>query len=275
MAISAKDVMALRQRTGMGMMECKEALAESGGDADAAVKILRERAKGKMDERADRAAAEGVIAAAVSGDGKTAVMVELNTETDFTAKNEATIEAANKVAEHALSGSGDTVERDAAIDELVDAVRLTTKENVSFARGVRFTAGDGEKLGMYVHFNQQSGALVKVAGDADDEAVKGVAIHVTAADGMALPVPLAADESGLDPAVVEAKKKEYIAEAEATGKPAEIAEKMSTGKMRKWIGENTLMGQAYVKDMTGKTLVRDALGGAKVVAFKRYQVGMP
>ena len=273
MAISAKDVMALRQRTGMGMMECKAALTEADGDTAKAVDILREAAKGKMDERSDRAAAEGTLAVAVSGDGKTAVLIELNTETDFTARNDATTETADKIAQHALAGSGDTVERDATIDELVDAVRLTTKENISLARGVRMTADEGETFGTYLHHNRQVGALVKVAGDVDAESLAGLAQHVTAADGSMMPAPIAADEGSLDQAAIAAKKAEFVAEAEASGKPAEIAEKMSTGKLRKWVDDNTLMGQAYVKDMTGKTKVRDMLKGAKATGFVRYQVG--
>jgi len=271
MAISAKDVMSLRQRTGMGMMECKKALNEADGDFEAAVGILREAAKGKMDERTDRAAAEGTLAVAAAEDQSAAAIIEINTETDFTARNDSLIEAADKIVDIALAGDAGEVTPGDEITQLIDDVRLTTKENISFARGVKLT---GPKVGSYLHHNRQIGALVVVEGDVDNETLTGLAQHISAADGTMLPSPQAVDEAGLPADVVEAKKAEFVKEAEQSGKPAEIAEKMSTGKLRKWIDENTLLGQAYVKDMTGKTKVGELLDGAKVLDFKRYQVGI-
>ncbi|QNN21466.1 translation elongation factor Ts [Planctomycetales bacterium ZRK34] len=272
MAITAKDVMSLRQRTGMGMMECKKALGEAGGDFDAAVEILRAAAKGKMDERTDRAAAEGTLAVAKSDSA--VAMIEINTETDFTARNDSVIEIADKIADQAIeAGEGEVAAND-QITALIDEVRLTTKENISYARGVKFSAAAGGKVGSYLHHNRQIGALLVVEGDLDDETLTGLAQHVTAADGMTMPVPLAVDEASLSADAIAEKKAEFVKEAEESGKPAEIAEKMSTGKLRKWVDENTLLGQAYVKDMTGKTKVGDLLGGAKVVKFIRYQVGV-
>lgn len=272
MAITAKDVMSLRQRTGMGMMECKKALAEADGDFQAAVEILRAAAKGKMDERTDRAAAEGTLA--VSTDDGAAAMIEINTETDFTARNDSVIETADKIADVALEGGEGEIEVNDQITALIDEIRLTTKENISFARGVKFAAGSGGKVGSYLHHNRQIGALVVVEGDVDDETLTGLAQHVTAADGLTMPMPLAVDEAGLPADAVETRKTEFITEAQESGKPQEIAEKISTGKLRKWIDENTLLGQAYVKDMTGKTKIGDLLNGAKVLKFIRYQVGV-
>lgn len=273
--ISAKDVMALRNRTGMGMMECKAALTEAGGDVAKAVEILREKAKGKMDERADRAASQGTLAIAKSPKG--VAMIELNTETDFVARGEAFTGAADKIAQHVLDTQGEgEAKADADITSTIDNIRVTSKENASFARGVKFGLNTGETIGAYLHHNRQVGAMVKISGGTiTDEVLSGLAQHVTAADGVMLPVPMAADREGLDAAAVEAKRQEFIEEAKATGKPAEIAEKISTGKLNKWIDDNTLVGQAYVKDMTGKSKVKDILPkGAKVVAFKRYQVGI-
>lgn len=272
MAITAKDVMSLRQRTGMGMMECKKALGDAGGDFDAAVELLRAAAKGKMDERTDRAAAEGTLAVA-KADGS-AAMIEINTETDFTARNDSVIDVADKIADIALEGAEGEVAANDQITALIDDVRLTTKENISFARGVKFAAGSGGKIGSYLHHNRQIGALIVVDGQVDDETLTGLAQHVTAADGMTMPVPLAVDEAGLPAGSIDAKKAEFIKEAQDSGKPAEIAEKMSTGKLRKWVDENTLLGQAYVKDMTGKTRVGDLLNGARILKFIRYQVGV-
>src|SRR5688500_17084724 len=128
MVISAKDVMALRQQTGMGMMECKAALNESNGDVSAAIEILRKAAKGKMDLRTDRAAAEGALAVARSADGKSVALVELNTETDFVARNDAFIAAADKIAQHALKGAAGEIAADGTIQQVIDEIRITTKE---------------------------------------------------------------------------------------------------------------------------------------------------
>ena len=125
MAISAKDVMQLRQRTGLGMMECKKALTETDGDMEAAIELLRTKLKGKMDERTDRSAAEGVIA--VARNGSAVAMVELNTETDFTARNEAFVQAADAVAKLALAAGEGEVPATDAITEQIDNIRITTK----------------------------------------------------------------------------------------------------------------------------------------------------
>lgn len=270
--ISAKDVMTLRQRTGMGMMECKAALNEAGGDMDQAVEILRAAAAGKMDERSDREATEGAIAIATDDAGSGGgVMVELNSETDFTAKNDAFIETTDAVAQLALASPAGEVASTDAITAAIEPVRLTTKENISFARGIKVEG----QVGTYLHHNRKLGALIVVTGDGfDAELLTGLAQHVATSDGLVRPEPLGVDESSLDPDAVAAQKAAFIKEAEETGKPAEIAEKMSTGKMKKWIGEVTLLGQPYVKDMTGKTTVADALpDGATIVAYHRYAIG--
>lgn len=271
MAITAQDVMALRQRTGMGMMECKAALNEANGDMQAAVEVLRKSAKGKMDERTDRAAAEGALAIARSADGTSVALVELNTETDFVARNDAFIASAEKAAQTVLAGPDGEASANAEITKLIDEIRITTKENASFARGVKVT---GKQVGAYVHHNRKVAGVVVIDGQLDAESLTGLAQHVAATDGMMLPIPLAIDESGLPADQVAAQKAAYVAEAQASGKPAEIAEKMSAGKLRKWMGDNTLLGQAYVKDMSGKTTVGQVLKGAKIVKYVRYQVGM-
>lgn len=271
MAVSAKDVMALRQKTGMGMMECKKALAEADGDAEAAVEILRKSAKGKMDERTDRAAAQGTLAVATSEDGSAVAMIELNTETDFVARNDAFIEAADKIAASALSSEAGAIEPNDEISQVIDEIRLTTKENASYARGHKLAAGEGQKVGSYLHHNRQVGVIVLVTGEVDDETLTGIAQHVAAH----VPTPVAVDESGLPADQVDAAKQRFVEEAQASGKPAEIAEKISAGKLKKWVDEQTLLGQSYVRDMTGKTTVREALGeGVRVESFVRFAVGV-
>lgn len=269
MAVTAKDVMSLRQRTGLGMMECKQALAESDGDMDAAIDLLRKKLKGKMEERSDRAAAEGVVAIAAKEDA--AAIVELNTETDFVARGEAFNEAAQKIAQLALEApqEGD-LPADDKINQIIDEVRITSKENASYKRGAKLVAREGEKIGQYLHHNNQVGVLVKVAGEAEEDLLTGLCQHIAGH----VPTPLAVDESGLAPDAVEKQKAAAVQEAEATGKPPEIAEKIATGKLKKWIDDNTLLGQSYVRDMSGKTTVGDALPkGTTVTTFVRYQIG--
>jgi elongation factor Ts len=272
--VSAKDVMGLRNRTGMGMMECKAALAEAGGDVEKAVQILREKAKGKMDERLDRAASQGTLATARDASG--AVMIELNTETDFVARGDEFRAAADKIAQHALKQPAGPIAKDDTITTIIDDIRVTSKENASFARGLKIATGPGEIVGFYIHHDRQKGALVKVSGGpVADDVLSGLAQHVVVADGSMLPAPVAPDAQGMDQALVAQKRNEFIEEAKASGKPADIAEKMSTGKLNKWIDDNTLAGQAYVKDMTGKTKVRDVLPkGTKILQFVRFQVGV-
>jgi len=259
----------------VGMMECKNALTEADGDFDKAIELLREKLKGKMDERSDRAAAEGAIAVAVTEDSKSVAMIELNTETDFTARNDEFVESADKIAAIALEMADGEITANDAIKEMIDNIRITTKENASFARGVKFTAPEGGKAGAYLHHNRKVSGLVVVDGEVDDELLTGLGQHISAMDGMMLPVPLAIDKDSLPQADLEAKQNEFVEEAKSTGKPAEIAEKIATGKMGKWVDENTLLGQPYVKDMTGKTKVGEALPkGVTITHFVRYAVGM-
>jgi len=267
MAISAKDVMALRQKTGLGMMECKQALQETDGDTDAAIELLRKKLKGKMDERSERAAAEGMIALA-RRDGA-AAMIELNSETDFAARNESFQEAAQKLAELALNADQDgPIDADDAMNQVVEQLRITIKENISFRRGVKLS---GEKVGSYVHHNGQIGVILSASGPIDDELLTGVCQHIAAH----VPTPLAIDEPALpedlkDKALAEAKE-----EAVASGKPEEIAEKIAKGKYGKWVSEHTLLGQQYVKDMEGKATIAEMLPeGATLHHFIRYAVGL-
>lgn len=271
MAISASDVKALRDRTGMGMMECKAALEEANGDSAAAVEILRKRAKGKMDERTDRQAIEGTLAVAKAADGSAIALVELNSETDFTARNDSFVAAAKKVAELALAGPAGEVAKTDAITDAVDAVRLTTKENCSFSRGVKLAAAAGQRVGSYVHHDRKKAAIILVDGDAPEDLLVGLCQHVVAN----VPVPAAVDESDIDPQMLAKVRSEFIEEAKASGKPAEIAEKMAVGRIQKWIDERTLMGQIYIRELDSKTKIKDALPkGVKVRRFVRYEIGV-
>ncbi len=266
MAIAAKDVMALRKRTGVGMMDCKKALTEADGDAEKAIEILREKLKGKMDERSDREAGEGAIAIAQT-DGAIAI-IELRSETDFTARNDDFLATAQKTAEIILAGDdGETTEANAEITEMVDQLRITIKENISFARGLKIS---GPKVGSYVHFDKKTGSIIAGDGELSDELLTGVAMHITAST----PTPLGVDQDSLPQEQVEAARNAAINEAKESGKPQEIAEKIATGKLRKWVDENTLLGQIYLREMDAKKPVRDFLPqGSTLQPFVRYAVG--
>ena len=271
-AFSAADVKALRERTSMGMMECKKALTEAEGDTDKAIALLREWAGGKMDDRGDREASEGSVA--IASNGSAAVIVKVVAETDFAAKNEDFVANTQKVADLALSMSGTGDLTDAVTDEmkqLVEDLRLTIKENISLAQVHRL---EGEKFGSYVHTNRKSGALVAVTGEAEDDLLKGLAMHVTAAVPPVTPEPIAVDADGRPADAAEAAKKQFVEEAQATGKPAEIAEKIAGGKMKKWQDENTLTGQVYIRELDAKKPIRDYLpGGTTITGFVRAAVG--
>lgn len=266
MAITAKDVMSLRQRTGLGMMECKEALNEANGDADAAIKILMAAAKGKMDLRTDREAVEGAMAIAKSDNSF--VIIELNTETDFVARGEAFVAATQQVADVSLDAPAGEITPSDAVTKIIDEVRVTSKENASFARGTKFDT-TGLKVGSYLHHNLQVGAVVIAEGDIDEDTLLGLAQHVAAH----VPTPLAVDADSLPAELIEENKAKAVADAEASGKPAEIAEKIATGKLNKWISDNTLLGQSYVRD--DKLTVKQVLpAGVTLKAFVRYEVGV-
>jgi elongation factor Ts len=265
MAISAKDVQALRQRTGLGMMECKKALTETDGDMDAAIDLLRTKLKGKMDERTDRSAAEGAVAVARNGDSVT--MIEVNTETDFTARNDDFLTAAEKIAQAALEAEAGEVPVTDSINEHIDQIRITTKENASYRRGHKLVA---PVVGHYLHHNKQVGVVVAAEGEIDQDTLTGICQHIAAH----VPTPVAVDEDGL-PADAKAKAmNDAKQEAIDSGKPENIAEKIAQGKYGKWVAENTLLGQQYVKDMEGKSTVGDNIPkGAKITSFVRYVVG--
>jgi elongation factor Ts len=276
MAITAKDVNDLRQRSGLGMMECKQALTEANGDMQAAIDLLRKKGLAKMDGRTDRASAEGRIAAAVSADKSRGVIVEVNTETDFTAKSDTFVQMVAKVAAEALkpgsAAAGGDVSKTDAIQAAIDEVRLTTKENVQFARG-KAVGGAGRKVGSYVHFTGKLGVIVEVetgGAEVSDELLKELCQHVTANPT----VPLGVTQADI-PAEVVAKERE-IAKAQAIeqGKPEQIAEKMVEGKIRKFYEETVLNEQVFVLRPEEKKRVKDLLPkGVTIKSFVRYQLG--
>jgi elongation factor Ts len=260
----------LRERTGAGMMECKKALVETGGDMDGAIEFLRKSGLAQADKKATRVAAEGKIALAVSDDAREAVMVEVNCETDFVAKDNSFMAFAEAVARNALAESPADVDAlmqtkidGATVEEARQALVSKIGENIQVRRFVR-SSSDGS-LGAYIH-GGRIGVLVDLAGG-DEELARDLAMHVAAMN----PEFVSADDV---PADVMAREKDIlIAQAEGSGKPPEIIEKMVEGRLRKHLAGITLLGQPFVKDsdLTVEKLLQQS--GARVNGFSRLAVG--
>ena len=260
--VNPKDAMALRQRTGLGIMDCKEALAQNGGDMSKAEAWLREKLKGKMDTRTDRPAGQGCVAICVQA-GRASI-VEVRAETDFTAKNEEFRAMANAVAQMACDQSGE-VKANAAMTARIDEIRIKTGENVSFGRG---TCLQGGNFAQYVHHDGRLAVLLQFEGALPADIATGICQHVAAF----VPTPIAVDEAGVPADLLAQKKSEAEAEAKASGKPEQIAAKMAEGKVRKFLEEVTLLGQPFVKD--DKKSVKQLLPqGVRILKFVRMTVG--
>lgn len=263
--ISAKDVMSLRNRTGLSMMACKKALVEAGGDVEKGEEILRKQQKGKMEKRADRAAGEGRIAIAVNG--SSASIIELKAETDFTAKNEQFGEVANKLAQLTLAADDGQVSATPEMAEIVDDIKIKTGENISLGRA-RKVAGDAKTtFGSYVHHDGKTGVLLVAEGDVPEDVRRQICMHITAA----VPRPMGVSADDIPADVVEKERQFRISQAVESGKPQEIAEKMVEGGMRKFFAEIALLEQDFVMDPSKK--IKDLLGGATVKSFYRWEVG--
>jgi elongation factor Ts len=266
--ISASMVMDLRQRTGLGMMECKKALAEANGDMAKAEDLLRIKSGAKASKAAGRVAAEGVIGLWVAPDAKTGAMVEVNCETDFVARNDDFKAFAQEVAQVVARDNPADVEALAA-GETIEArrVALVQKigENMSIRRFVR-TAAKGA-LASYVH-GVKIGVMVDVTGGSDPQLGKDIAMHIAASK------PLAVDKTGVSAEVVAKEREIASARAAESGKPANIVEKMVEGAVAKFLSEVTLLAQAFVKGDGKQTVEQLVKGkGATVNGFTLYVVG--
>ena len=269
-AITAALVKELRERSGAAMMDCKRALQATDGDVEAALDKMRKDGQAKADKKAGRVAAEGVLKIAVSEDGKQAVMVEYNSETDFVSKGDDFQALAQTAADTALAtGIDDPAEllqqqaNGETLDETRRALIAKLGENMSLRRIVRLQS-EGQVFS-YLH-GARIGVLVAVEGG-NEELGKDIAMHVAAS----APANVSADDV---PAEVLDKEREIlIAQAEGSGKPREIIEKMVEGRVRKFLQEITLVGQPFVKDpdITVEKLLKNA--GASVSAFVRLEVG--
>jgi len=287
-AYTAKDVSELRQRTQAGMMDCKKALEECQGDMDQAVEWLRKKGISRGESRAGRAASEGKIVARVAPDGATGAIVELNSETDFVARNEAFGQTVDRIADTLLaSGAIDGVVASAEGSPLLSAkfgdagtladslkqLTGTIGENIVLRRYARF--GGGGAVGAYVHHNGKVGTLVEVtglSGEAGQQLARTIAEHVTA--GVPT-VPVAVTRDDVPAALVDRERRIFAEQAAASGKPANIVDKMVQGRIDKFYKEVTLLDQPWVRDDSKaiRDLVKAAGAGVSIRRFARFQIG--
>ena len=261
--ITAALVKELRDRTGAGMMECKKALVEANGDIELAIDNMRKSGQAKAAKKAGRVAAEGVIIARISDDKKYGIVLEMNCETDFVAKDAGFLALANKVADAALAGKVTDVE---VLKAQFEDERATLVAKIGENMNIRRVAAiSGDVVGAYLH-GAKIGVLV-AATSADDELVKHIAMHVAASR------PEFVKPEDVSAEVVAKEREIQVAIAMESGKPREIAEKMVEGRMKKFTGEVSLTGQPFVMDPTKS--VGDLLKekGADVTGFIRFEVG--
>ena len=270
MAITAALVKELRERTGSGMMECKKALVETDGDIEAAAELMRKSGAAKADKKAGRVAADGAIKVSVSEDGKSAVILEINSETDFVAKDENFQAFADEVLAAIVAN------RPASVEDL-SSLQLASGQSVEAARQAliskvgeniqvrRFQVVESDaSIASYLH-GARIGVLVDTT--ADDDLARDIAMHIAAVN------PQFVDHDEIPAEFVEKEKAILIAQAESSGKPPEIIEKMIQGRLNKFLAEVTLMGQPFVKDPDQSVAKLLSGADATVSAFVRYEVG--
>jgi elongation factor Ts len=273
MQITASMVKELRERTGSGMMECKKALQEAEGNLETAIENMRKSGLAKADKKAGRVAAEGRVVIAISDDGKSAAVVEVNCETDFVSGGDDFLSFVTAIANTALANQPADVAAlsemkldgsDETVEEARKAKIAKIGENMQLRRFELLTSEDG-RFGSYLH-GARMGVLVEMV-NGNDELIKDVAMHIAASS------PMCVSEANVPADVLEKEKDILRAQALESGKPADIVEKMLTGRIRKYLAEITLLGQSFVKDpdKTVETLLADA--GATVNNFVRYEVG--
>lgn len=268
--ITASMVKELRERTDAPMMDCKKALSEAEGDMSRAEEILRVRFGNKASKAAGRVAAEGTVGVAISADGKSGAMIEVNSETDFCAKNEDFLKFVNELATIVSNSNAADIEavgalamRDATVEETRAQLVGKIGENITPRRFVRPTVQG--KLASYIH-GAKIGVLVDVVGG-DDALARDIAMHIAAAK------PKSLDASGIDASLIEAERRVAIEKAKEAGKPEAMLEKIADGTVQKFLKEVTLLSQVFVKDdkMTIEQLLKSK--NASVASFTMFTVG--
>ena len=263
--INPKDIMTLRKKSGLGLMECKIALEKANGDMALAEDNIRTDGLSNMDGRDDRDASEGCIAVAFNDDRSKCAIVEINTETDFTAKNVNFVAMSADIAQFALGQPAGDVEKTDEMQTRIDDLRITTKENVTWRRGIVF---EGGRIGTYVHHDGKTGVAVQVDSDIDDEVLHKLCLHVASAD----PAPLSVSDDGIPKDVLSKERKIANAQAIKSGKPESIAEKIVHGKIGKFLDSVVLLRQSFVMDKNKQ--IKELLpSGTTITNFVKFTVG--
>ncbi|MCH9698968.1 MAG: translation elongation factor Ts [Gammaproteobacteria bacterium] len=271
MSITAAMVKELRERTGSGMMECKNALVEANGDMDAAIEQMRKSGLAKADKKSDRTAAEGTITIKVSDSGQQAVIIEINCETDFVGNGDDFRQFSDNVADIALNTGVASIEElltqtmgDVTVEDARKALIAKIGENINIRRLHRMDSEQGS-IFQYLH-GSRIGVIVDIAG-VDQDNGKGIAMHVAASN------PVCISDDQVDPALLEKEREIFSAQADASGKPAEIIEKMVAGRLKKFLKEITLLGQPYIKDPDVSVAQLLSKLNGSVSSFQRFEVG--
>jgi elongation factor Ts len=265
--MSAALVKELRERTGLGLLECKKALAAAGGDVEVAIEELRKSSGMKAAKKAGRTAADGVVSMRIAADGTSGVIGEVNSETDFVARDENFLGFVSQVMDAAVAAQTDDVTVIAGGDVETSRQALVQKigENISVRR-IAARSTDSGAVGGYVHGNSRIAVLVELEGG-DAELAKDVAMHVAAVN------PAVVSPSDMPAELLQKEREIFTAQAADSGKPPEIVEKMIEGRVRKYLSENSLTEQAFVKDPDTTVGKLVSAAGARVVGFTRFEVG--
>ena len=269
-SITASMVKELRERTGLGMMDCKKALSEASGDMEKAIEDLRKASGIKAAKKASRVATEGVVMVKISGDGNRGVIVEVNSETDFVARDENFLRFAGEALEAAYNENETSIEEllSKGLEESRQALVQKIGENISVRRIERLSFENANQgiVESYVHSNSKIGVLISLKGG-DEALARDIAMHVAAVN------PLVVRPEDVPEDVLAKESEIYAAQARESGKPDEIVEKMISGRLRKFVSEVSLLEQQFVKDP--ESTIRDLLAevGADIVQFVRYEVG--
>ena len=266
MAVSAAMVKELRERTGLGMMDCKKALAEVDGDMEKAIEELRKKSSLKAAKKSGRTTANGLLGIKVADDGSRASLVEVNIETDFAAKNGKFIAFVSKVADELFASADGNLEKlAAALNDERETLVQEIGENITIRRGQVMQSATGG-LSHYMHGDQCRGALVELSAGADDLG-RDLAMHVVAIN------PMVVNSADVSTDILNKEREIYLSQAQDSGKPEDIIVKMVEGRVKKYLAEVSLLDQPIVKDGNVKVgaLVKQA--GVQVQSFLRYEVG--
>ena len=266
MEVKASQVKELRDMTGVAMMECKKALVECDGDIEKALDLLRSNSALKAEKKASRVAADGILRTS-QGDGF-ATLIEINSETDFAIKDSNFIAFTDEVHNYISAKKVDDISEfeNSEIEEKRKALIQTIGENIQLRRLKTVNVGSGMSAGVYLHSDSKLGALVVVSGG-DESLAKDIAMHVAAFN------PLCLSQDDIDPQVLEREKAIYLVQAEESGKPQEIMDKMIEGKLNRFLSEVSLMSQGFVKDPDTSIQKLLEANNAKIESFSRLKVG--